>query len=132
MSIQPKYGAQVNFMDRKNILVLRDDWSIQFEMEYIINSSGYRAVSISSIDKALTAFNHDPSICLILIDGEGPHWPLTAAKFMEQRAVPVIFWTGEKDHETFSRMRKTLPKVFVIKKSEKNVLMSFIKLAIEH
>jgi AmiR/NasT family two-component response regulator len=117
-------------MDKKNVLVLKDEPDLQFDIGKIIYSLGFGTINNLSLDNALKIFCNDQSICLILIDGKGEHWPTTAEKFLEKRRVPIIFWTDEKDLNIIQQMKKTITDGYVIKKSGETVLISFILLAV--
>jgi CheY-like chemotaxis protein len=118
-------------MSRKKVLLIDKEPGYASDLKKSIEYYGYDVATASSGETGVDVFASDPFINVIVMDiqfGDGIDGPQTAHRILKHRNVPIIFWTDENNPETISNIRHIIPRAYVIKKSEKNVLLSFIQM----
>lgn len=118
-----------------NVLVVEDDPMFSLVLTTLLRKDGYRVVGpVDNGPDALTLFG-DHSVDLILMDVnirgslDGIE---TASRLLAQRAVPLIYLTGQTDRLTLDRAKATFPAGYLVKPFSNESVRVAIELAIQN
>jgi CheY-like chemotaxis protein len=115
----------------KKILLIERDSVHTADLVNSVKHYGYEITTAVSGEMALDIFTQDPNINVVIMNthfGPGLNGTQTASRILKHREVPIIFWLEEMDMEIVKNIRQYIPRVYVLKKSEKQVLISFIQM----
>lgn len=118
----------------KTILFVDDDSTTTLLYSKILNNNGYKVITAQNGENAIEAFNQNESIDLIIMDidlGKGIDGADTSRIILEKRDIPIVFHTSFSDQEKLEKVRNISRYGFVIKNSEKCLLLSSVEIAFE-
>ncbi len=117
---------------RKKIMLVEDEALIAMHEKLVLERFGYDVLLALSGEKAITAFNADPSIDLVLMDinlGKGIDGTETARTLLQARDVPVVFLSSHTEPEIVEKTEVITSYGYIAKNSNSTVLQASIKMA---
>ncbi|MCB1157499.1 MAG: PAS domain-containing protein [Leptospiraceae bacterium] len=116
----------------KTILLVEDDFLIASVESKQIEKLGYSVIIANSGEDAITKFNNNKQISLILMDidlGKGIDGTETAERILILKEIPIVFLSSHTDPEIVARTEKITSYGYVVKNSGITVLDASIKMA---
>jgi len=117
---------------RKKILLVEDEALIAMHEKLVLERFGYDVLLALSGEKAIAAFNADPTIDLVLMDinlGKGIDGTETACSLLRTRDVPVVFLSSHTEPEIVEKTEVITSYGYIAKNSSSTVLQASIKMA---
>jgi len=122
-------------MKEITILLVEDEAPILLHEKQILEEEGYRVLSAYTCKKALKNVDEN-KVDLILMDIElgakGKDGVQCAKEILEQKELPIIFLTVSSEKDIISKTENVTSYGYVIKNSDKYVLLHTVKIALEH
>lgn len=118
----------------KTILLVEDDNSTLFIESNLVEKMGYKLISAPSGEKAVEIVISGEKIDLVLLDiylGPGIDGIETARRILENRKLPLIFFTSHSEQEIVEKVRGIQCHGYITKNSGYFVLKSAIEKALE-
>ena len=86
------------------VLVVEDEFFLQADLEYALNSAGFATAVVSSGEEALTLFHSGSTMCKALVSdvrlvGDLSGWDVARLLREKEPALPVIYVTGAPAQE---------------------------------
>lgn len=117
-------------MHQPKILVVEDENIIALDIQFILESFGYKVCGIvSSGEESIeSAFRTNPDLVLMDIKLRGKMDGVSAARHIQSRFnIPVIYLTAYGDENSLNRVDKTKPFGYIHKPFEEVELRSKIE-----
>jgi PAS domain S-box-containing protein/putative nucleotidyltransferase with HDIG domain len=124
---------QLKIAERTKVLVVEDEIIVARDVCNMLQSLGYKAISVaSSSEEAIkTAKKKSPHIVLMDIMLEGKMNGVEAADFIyTQLNIPIVYLTSYADENTIQKAKKTEPFGYLLKPFEERDLQTTIEIAL--
>ena len=118
--------------DRRTILLVEDEIIIAMAEKMILEKFGYVVFTAHSGEEAVSAFEKNPGIDLILMDinlGKGMDGTEAAAVILSRRDLPIVFLSSHVEQEIVEKTERITSYGYVVKSSSETVLRASIKMA---
>ncbi|MBI1307704.1 MAG: response regulator [Bacteroidetes bacterium] len=115
------------------ILIVEDNLVIADDLKFILQDLGYSVTGIAiSYEEALELILQEmPDLCLLDVVLQGKKDGVDLAETINRDfGIPFLFITSHSDKDTVERVKKTLPKGYVVKPFDNNDVFTSIELAI--
>jgi len=124
---------QLKIAERTKVLVVEDEIIVARDVCNMLQSLGYKAISIASTSEEAikTAKKKAPHIVLMDIMLEGKMSGVEAADFIyTQLNIPIVYLTSYADENTIQKAKKTEPFGYLLKPFEERDLQTTIEIAL--
>jgi len=124
---------QLKTAERTKVLVVEDEIIVARDVCNMLQSLGYKAISVasSSEEAVKTAQKESPHIVLMDIMLKGKMNGVEAAGFIyTQLNIPVVYLTSYADENTIQKAKKTEPFGYLLKPFEEHDLQTTIEIAL--
>jgi PAS domain S-box-containing protein len=124
--------TEVNFADRKTILLVEDESFIALDKQMRLEECGYEVILAQSGEKAVAMAGGALRLHMILMDidlGEGMDGIQAAKKILEKLDIPIIFLSSHTETEMIEKTGKITSYGYVLKTSGMALLVATIKMA---
>lgn len=115
------------------ILLVEDEALIALAEQNLLESAGYRVVTVHTNETALNAAA-DSDVGLILMDvdlGNGVSGIDVARTILTVRRIPIVFLTSHSEPDVIAQIRTVTRYGYVLKSSGETVLLEVIRMALE-
>ena len=122
----------MNSKQKKTILLVEDDPLATISGRKVLERYAFRVLTAASGKEALSVFDNDKSIDLILMDinlGDGMDGTEAASRILEKRELPVIFLSSHTEREVVEKTEGITSYGYIVKNSGETVLIASIKMA---
>jgi two-component system, response regulator PdtaR len=134
-SVHGPKQAYMNTRQTLKVLILEDDPLIAADIKGLLSDWGYRVIGTpATYAEALAVVSVDEPDLLIAdiqIPGEKDGID-TTSELLELHKIPVIFLTGQGDHETVQRAKQVSPSAYLLKPFDERSLHISIDIAMHH
>lgn len=116
----------------KTLLLVEDDALVAMDESRQLQECGYRVIPVQSGTDAVTTFQQEPDIDLVLMDinlGDGKDGTRVARELLAIREVPILFLSSHTEPEIVEKTEAVSSYGYVVKNSGITVLDASIKMA---
>ncbi|HAE22985.1 MAG TPA: hypothetical protein DCG47_11765 [Spirochaetaceae bacterium] len=116
----------------KTILLVEDEAIIALSTSMTLKKFGFAVIVAPSGEKAVSAADEHPEICLILMDinlGKGMDGTEAARIILRKRELPIVFHSSHTEPEVVEKTEGISSYGYIVKNSGETVLHASIKMA---